>query len=585
MHFCLTVPELFERILHYVVLELPPGDPFAGYHLPTFKDPTIAHLARTCRLFLEPSLNSLWRNQITLLPLLRTLPDDAWGEVYDSKGKWTGTDDPLRPLMPRDWERFDYYAQRIQALGFFNYEFEDQESRIWEWPSAAGQALSVSVATMSWLSQHRRKPWLLPNLRRLRWNAYDAGITRFLPIFLGPRFTSLAICFKPQLAFDLLTYRPQDLAGVLGVLHHICPSATGLQVYQRHPSSVVGPAKEFGYNCDELRAYSVNARLHAEDMPLLCGLASRPRLAKVFLSMDDVLLGKLDRMHWKLPCGLSPLPAFSALEELWLRLPSLGPCADFIRSMHTCQLHTVILELTGLCGAPAVYAFFVALRDRCNRATLQVLRMRQISVPPEAENAPVSPEECVTGADLVPLLEFHNVRSFKLDLCLFGEFIWWDVESIADAWPLLVDLVLLGEWGTSVRRTISWRSIAYLLSRCQYLEVLHLAFAVGVYNMQDFTRRRDFRPNHCLRILHILDSGLPMDFSSFAFSIWIVAPRLQVLHGWGTGAQYEEPPDEYLSLVMRLVWTYRHYDRPDIFGTGGLPDSSIGNEPTHWEPF
>ncbi len=41
-------------------------------------------LALTCRAFLDPALDQLWRRQLTLFNLAKTLPSNAW-EVYEDE--------------------------------------------------------------------------------------------------------------------------------------------------------------------------------------------------------------------------------------------------------------------------------------------------------------------------------------------------------------------------------------------------------------------------------------------------------------------------------------------------------------------
>ena len=80
MHHALLTAEILSNILEFVNLQLPETDPFHGYSQFYDHNPTIVALAVSCRTFLEPTLNILWRSQLNLGPLLRTLPKDAWQE-------------------------------------------------------------------------------------------------------------------------------------------------------------------------------------------------------------------------------------------------------------------------------------------------------------------------------------------------------------------------------------------------------------------------------------------------------------------------------------------------------------------------
>ena len=77
MHRCLHTPDIFNLILEFVSLLLWDDDPYHGHDHYYSSNPVLAALARTCRTFLEPTLDVLWRSQLTVGPLVRTLPSDA----------------------------------------------------------------------------------------------------------------------------------------------------------------------------------------------------------------------------------------------------------------------------------------------------------------------------------------------------------------------------------------------------------------------------------------------------------------------------------------------------------------------------
>lgn len=80
MHRSLLLPEILSRILDF--LEVMPYDDFyASDSQLRCHNASIARLARTCRAFLEPCLDALWKRQLTLAPLMKTLPDDAYEEL------------------------------------------------------------------------------------------------------------------------------------------------------------------------------------------------------------------------------------------------------------------------------------------------------------------------------------------------------------------------------------------------------------------------------------------------------------------------------------------------------------------------
>ena len=80
MHRCLLFPGIYNHILEFVNLHFADDNPMHSYHQFGETNPTLAALAGTCKVFLEPTLNVLWRTQRTLAPIIRTLPETAWSE-------------------------------------------------------------------------------------------------------------------------------------------------------------------------------------------------------------------------------------------------------------------------------------------------------------------------------------------------------------------------------------------------------------------------------------------------------------------------------------------------------------------------
>ncbi|KAI0754857.1 hypothetical protein C8Q80DRAFT_394216 [Daedaleopsis nitida] len=72
---------------------------------------TLAVLARTCKLFYETALQTLWTGIPDLVPLIKCFPADAW-VIENSEIRFS------RLPMPEDWERFLRHARLVQILVF-----------------------------------------------------------------------------------------------------------------------------------------------------------------------------------------------------------------------------------------------------------------------------------------------------------------------------------------------------------------------------------------------------------------------------------------------------------------------------------
>ena len=82
MHACLYNEDIFVHILRFVVVlnHLSEHDPLAGYHQEWDYNPTLVSLARTCKTFMQPSLDVIWGIIPSLAPLLKTFPDGVCDE-------------------------------------------------------------------------------------------------------------------------------------------------------------------------------------------------------------------------------------------------------------------------------------------------------------------------------------------------------------------------------------------------------------------------------------------------------------------------------------------------------------------------
>ncbi|TFY57606.1 hypothetical protein EVG20_g8478 [Dentipellis fragilis] len=149
------------------------------------RDPTggrgaVAALAQTCRFFLEPCLNTLWRHLFSLSPLLNCLDDTC---VPLSKGEQGPRLRPGRLRNPRqfeindpnklNWNRFNYYAHRVKV----NWTDDDDDIPKYVWFRLAAS---------------RRAP-LLPRLQHLIWRETDRSKLPYLSLLCGPALQRLTV--------------------------------------------------------------------------------------------------------------------------------------------------------------------------------------------------------------------------------------------------------------------------------------------------------------------------------------------------------------------------------------------------------
>ncbi|KAJ7674028.1 hypothetical protein DFH06DRAFT_1467382 [Mycena polygramma] len=97
-------------ILELICEQIAQEDVFYG------RNPELASLARTSKIFLDPALNALWREQETICNLLKCMPDDVWrisargGGVYSQHLEIS----QVRTITAADWQRPLFYLRRVR---------------------------------------------------------------------------------------------------------------------------------------------------------------------------------------------------------------------------------------------------------------------------------------------------------------------------------------------------------------------------------------------------------------------------------------------------------------------------------------
>ncbi|KAJ7775522.1 hypothetical protein B0H16DRAFT_1507696 [Mycena metata] len=165
MHRCWSIPEVLKMIFEHLPPETGLGQK------------ALSRLARTCHQFTEPSLDSLWREQVSFTPLLRCFPA-IWEESDDDD-----QDDFTLDInvVPEDWDRVLFYSNRIKRLLVRPHDAPTQENL---------QFFAMSVPA----------DFLMPNLQHLLWSPDDDESFPFIRLFLGPNVTSLDIMMSGNIS-------------------------------------------------------------------------------------------------------------------------------------------------------------------------------------------------------------------------------------------------------------------------------------------------------------------------------------------------------------------------------------------------
>ncbi|KAG6849362.1 hypothetical protein H0H93_009105 [Arthromyces matolae] len=177
---------------------------------------SLSRLAVTCISLKEAALNSLWRNQTSLVPLIMVMPADLWTitDFYDDF-KNEHIIEFTRLLDEDDWTRFDHYCSRV--INLMPELKEPFHGRI-----------HIPLSIFFAFSAYRPLRALLPKLQVFHLSTELARVPSFIPLLLGPSVTKFYIR-------GLIPGVAKELPGLVSAVCRLCPN---LEIFDRWDSAI-----------------------------------------------------------------------------------------------------------------------------------------------------------------------------------------------------------------------------------------------------------------------------------------------------------------------------------------------------------
>ncbi|GBE80900.1 hypothetical protein SCP_0306210 [Sparassis crispa] len=540
---------------------------YGGYH-------TVLRMAMTCQAFKEPALDILWHNLITLVPLIQTLPQDAWckSDTLNTYGEKQCIITVMRPLVSTDWDRFLYYSPRIRRLGFRDIEFRDQEFEMLLQSCAIPPDCAIDAHCYTSLSLYRPVKVLLPNLGALRWNIHQIDALQFVSLFFGPSLKSfsLALSHNSRANLDPSLYSP--IVSTLTSLLDICPSLLEFEMYGMEPKCIVDAIHAIALTRPNLRKFVVHYQAWTDDF--ISHLCRMPRLCNVAIEKPDAT----DFGFLTIP---DHYPPFMHLTKLSLRLQSMVSCIHLLDLMRAFKLEEIWMHAFIPATAAEILQFLETLRDRCSHSSLRVVRLPGV----EFSKWPKELDErhTVTSETLEPLLCFSNMRIIQIQSPSSFEVDNLALERMARAWPQLYILMLQISWVESIE--VTFKGLARLVTLCPKLTRLSIAINAESDDL-DSDALAALVPNSHMRKLDLMNSTFgKMDM--VASCLVTLFPRLDRVDGCRgglieDGGRSMDSYTYYLQLGMACLNARleRKTDRMDV--RRGLYPRRAVNELNPW---
>ncbi|KDQ53916.1 hypothetical protein JAAARDRAFT_197023 [Jaapia argillacea MUCL 33604] len=429
MHFALRVLDIVIVVVGYIDDSGLPSD------LPAF--------ARTCKLFIDPALDALWRIQNDLAPLIMTMPSNLWSEEKTVTGR------PYlcfqRAPRPTDWARFEFYAHRIRELGVSEYP-----------PSVPdGQFQKLLVAPSVFQSLATRRPFpILPQLNDLEWSwplpgwqhdrgdrdrnwdpAMEIDYCPYAPLFLGPRLVRLSIRGRVP-----GTSVADCLVSFLRRLPKHCPFLRELSFHHdRAPSSVNAALSE------ALRALNhiTTLAIHITTRPISLDTAAWTHLASL-RTVKSIRLANFvlynPSLRSKPEAGFNFLiespNAFPVLQELDLRVLSYDPYLSLVRACSSPVLSQINIVVGRPSSPISTRQLVSVLSDKTSLTLINITHMNRIpsdTLPPRD-----------LSISLRPLFKLQNLISFSWNTPFpFDDLSDSTMSNLVASWPSLRCLHLI----------------------------------------------------------------------------------------------------------------------------------------------
>ncbi|KAG2339891.1 hypothetical protein BDR05DRAFT_967506 [Suillus weaverae] len=450
MHICFLATEIILHIISHIYRD----------HNGRAKRVTLAALARTCRKFKEPALDSLWKDISGFKPLISCLPEGV--SSTNVQGGVTFN----RPLSNSEWRLLDRYARRIHSFTVSTYNLDALNDRVVQ---ALISAPSVTP--------------LLSNLRNLVWCDNQEHFFPLLRTLFGSTITSMKLGSRSSPP----TFASSALLASLGAR---CPSIRELDC------TCCGDSEE-----------SSDVIVEA-----LCGLQKLFHLETGVLHTRDFVrmasLPSLKCMHFDLmkydinETQLNSIPVnFSQLDEVRITSPSpsiLYHCLKNIRCL-SCQSLKIAINCdpfddTSTAQSQLYRLFKLEIADLISLSECFSPALEGLIFELAYEFDDFNDEDTLAnrrfalGFDVIaPLLSFSRLTDFRLDWICTSAIDDTSLKTLAQSWPQLEIFYFGGSVPWLIPPSLTSIGFIHLIHHCPRLRSIQMSFCACPVDINDET--------------------------------------------------------------------------------------------------
>ncbi|KAF8141299.1 hypothetical protein EV363DRAFT_1307710, partial [Boletus edulis] len=522
MHNALLIHEVLGRVVDYLAEDtarhptaFPPKDTRKSGRR------ALGILARTCRAFSEPALDSLWRRLHSLKPFMLCLAKASYND--------TSVEGAISSFDDKEWDILLRYTPRVQELTLEH----DQPS--------------MKILQSLWF----RTVLLLPNLRKLRWMYEDYTAIASIRLLLSPSLAHLHVWLDGG-----------DHSSVLGLLesyHTLCPDLKSLY---------------FGHLCrfPHVTAAISRAICRPPNLEILnCDPIDEAAL--IYIADSRCLTKFSANLHTHQPDSLRKIagystpdhPPFENLRILELRVEDISSIIPYLKSQHQ-PLEDVSFDFRMLPTPEVFYELFTALSSATRRRTLRRVRLQSVGLIADG----ISPEP-VNFQVLSPLMTFH-LHTVKININNPVSLNDDELHRLVQAWPELEAFSFnqYYEWNNNDRASFhipTLRGLLLLLARCPKLHDLGLC--VDARNVPSLTENKTTICNTAITKLSVVNSLIQEPVASVAHFLLEHLPSLTMLTAWTSFGARSRSSQDY-----RRMWKEVELQVRKIHGRDSSPETS-----------
>ncbi|KAJ7060471.1 hypothetical protein C8F01DRAFT_1142726 [Mycena amicta] len=432
MHHGLRIPELLDNIFSNFL--------DSKSYLKS-NTATLACLARTCRIFMDPALDVLWSRQTTLNNILKCLPSECWEESIVENYSRRKTIRLLRPPTAADWRVASKYHTRVRSL---ELHFEDgsfPSSELFEALSSAFPAEGI-----------------FPNLRGLDWQ-YLVVQTPYPPVFqhirlfISPRLTKFHLNYRTDEQLSLVLALPLPLQTLEDL------SIVTFALYTSHPDLTAFTLKLSAIR--DLCLPSLNNETFSH-------LSTLPKLSDLEIGDTRREVGIL--LH---PLSSDARP-FAALARLCLSRSTVDFALQWVEAVPVWHLKYFYADFVDPAPKSRISALYQSIASRVSPSQLSSLTIGK----PEEDGDMLDPplheldDYAVSGDSLTCLFRFSNLTSVVLQSP--AGFIIDDAQiwNLARSWTALEFLDISTGSRLQVHPTTTMDALRAFGMHCNKLQVL-----------------------------------------------------------------------------------------------------------------